>query len=62
VLGLVVLAILIAVVLVIGPIGWAVLIFGLPIWALGTSWFLFRDATHSNEGAAVAAARPISNM
>ena len=36
------LAILIAVVLVIGPIGWAALIFGIPIWTLGTVWFLFR--------------------
>jgi hypothetical protein len=29
-------SILIAVVLVIGPIGWAALIFGTPIWLLGT--------------------------
>lgn len=35
-------AVLIAVVLVIGPIGWAALIFGVPIWTLGTTWFLLR--------------------
>jgi hypothetical protein len=35
-------AILIAIVLVIGPIGWAALIFGVPIWTLGTTWFLLR--------------------
>jgi hypothetical protein len=34
--------ILLAVVLVIGPIGWAGLIFGLPLWTLGTTWFLLR--------------------
>jgi hypothetical protein len=33
---------LLAVVLVIGPIGWAGLIFGLPVWVLGTTFFLVR--------------------
>lgn len=33
---------LLAVILVIGPIGWAALIFGLPIWVLGTTFFLAR--------------------
>jgi hypothetical protein len=33
---------LIAVVLWIGPIGWAALIFGTPIWVLGTTLLLFR--------------------
>jgi hypothetical protein len=33
---------LIAVVLVIGPIGWAGLIFGLPVWILVTTFFLVR--------------------
>ena len=33
---------LLAVVLVIGPIGWAALIFGLPLWVLGTTFFLSR--------------------
>ena len=33
---------LIALILVIGPIGWAALIFGLPIWVLGTTFFLVR--------------------
>jgi hypothetical protein len=37
-----VVAIVIAVVLVIGPIGWAALIFAMPLWLLGTSWLLFR--------------------
>lgn len=30
----------IAIVLVVGPIGWAAVIFGLPIWTLGTSLFV----------------------
>jgi type IV secretory pathway TrbD component len=33
-------SVLVAVVLVIGPIGWAALIFGLPVWTLGTSLFV----------------------
>lgn len=33
---------LLAVVLVIGPIGWAGLIFGLPVWTLVTTFFLVR--------------------
>ena len=33
---------LLAIVLVIGPIGWAGLIFGLPLWVLGTTFFLVR--------------------
>jgi hypothetical protein len=33
---------LLALVLVIGPIGWAGLIFGLPIWILGTTLFLVK--------------------
>lgn len=33
-------SVLIAVVLVIGPIGWAALIFGLPVWTIGTALFL----------------------
>jgi hypothetical protein len=31
---------LVAVVLAIGPIGWAALIFGLPVWTLGTALFV----------------------
>lgn len=31
-----------ALILLIGPIGWAALIFGLPLWVLGTTWFLAR--------------------
>jgi hypothetical protein len=38
-----VLMVLVAVVLVIGPIGWAGLIFGLPVWTLGTSVMLLRS-------------------
>ncbi len=37
------LMLLVAVVLVIGPIGWAGLIFGTPIWILGTTAMLFRS-------------------
>ena len=33
-----------AVVLAIGPIGWAGLIFGLPVWVLVTTFFLVRRA------------------
>ena len=35
---------LLALVLVIGPIGWAGLIFGLPLWVLGTTFFLTRGS------------------
>ena len=31
-----------AVILLIGPIGWAGLIFGLPLWIIGTTVFLVR--------------------
>ena len=42
-----------ALVLVIGPIGWAALIFGLPVWVLGTTFFLARrSATAIAEPAA----------
>lgn len=34
---------LLALILVIGPIGWAALIFGLPLWILGTTFFLVRQ-------------------
>ena len=44
-------AIVIAIVLVIGPIGWAGLIFGLPIWTLGTSWLLVRGPAPVQAGA-----------
>jgi hypothetical protein len=33
-------SVLLAIVLVIGPIGWAALIFGLPLWTIGTALFL----------------------
>jgi hypothetical protein len=36
---------LLAVVLLIGPIGWAGLIFGLPVWVLVTTFFLVRRET-----------------
>jgi hypothetical protein len=45
-------SIVLAVLLVIGPIGWAALIFGLPLWTLGTTWFLLR---RDRAGAPVAA-------
>src|SRR5262249_49331510 len=35
---------LLAVVLVIGPIGWAALLFGLPLWTLGTTVLLARGS------------------
>jgi len=48
-------AVLIAIVLVIGPIGWAALIFGLPIWTLGTTWLLVRPQREQAPLAAVPA-------
>ena len=47
--------ILIAVVLVIGPIGWAALIFGTPVWILGTGLIVGAPA-RSPRGAMAAAA------
>lgn len=44
---------LVALILLIGPIGWAALIFGLPLWILGTTFFLVRQ-----EGPAVAPREP----
>jgi hypothetical protein len=49
------LAILIAIVLVIGPIGWAALIFGTPIWTLGTTFLLLRP---ERRGQSIPAASP----
>ena len=46
---------LFAVILVIGPIGWAALIFGLPIWVLGTTFFLTRRSE-------TAAAEPVTAL
>jgi predicted PurR-regulated permease PerM len=47
---------LLAVVLLIGPIGWIGLIFGLPIWTLGTSLFiLLRSPERARQAAAAAA-------
>lgn len=46
------LAVVIAVVLVIGPIGWAALIFGTPIWILGTTFFLLRPDPHTRAAGA----------
>jgi len=37
-----------ALVLIIGPIGWAALIFGTPIWVLGTTFFLLRRPERMN--------------
>jgi type IV secretory pathway TrbD component len=49
-------AVLIAIVLVIGPIGWAALIFGTPLWILGTTWLLLRpeQAPATRQEAAIA--------
>jgi hypothetical protein len=41
----------IAVVLLIGPIGWAALIFGLPIWTLGTAVLVFRGPKQARAAA-----------
>ena len=45
------LMILVAIVLVIGPIGWAALIFATPIWVLGTTAMLLRSRTTRTEAA-----------
>jgi hypothetical protein len=45
-----------AVVLVVGPIGWAALIFGLPIWTLGTSLFVLLRSPERVRGTAAAIA------
>jgi hypothetical protein len=44
-----------AIVLVIGPIGWIALIFGLPIWTLGTSLFVLLGSRERMRSAAAAA-------
>jgi hypothetical protein len=46
---------LVAVVLVIGPIGWAGLIFGVPIWTLGTSLFVLLRSPERMRAAAATA-------
>ncbi len=46
---------LVAVVLAIGPIGWAALIFGLPVWTLGTSLFVLLHRPVRATAAAAAA-------
>ena len=46
---------LVAVVLVIGPIGWLGLIFGVPIWTLGTSLFVLLGSRARMRAAAAAA-------
>ena len=38
------LSLIIGIVLLIGPIGWAALIFAFPIWILITSWVLWKPA------------------
>jgi hypothetical protein len=47
---------LVAIVLAIGPIGWAGLIFGVPIWALGTSLFVLLRSPERMRVAAAATA------
>jgi hypothetical protein len=46
---------IVAVVLVIGPIGWAAVIFAVPIWTLGTTFMLMRGTGDSARVAAAAA-------
>lgn len=49
------LLVLVAVVLVIGPIGWAAVIFATPIWTLVTAWMLMRSNSRRVEIASAAA-------
>jgi type IV secretory pathway TrbD component len=46
---------LVAVVLIVGPIGWIGLIFGLPIWTLGTSLFVLLGSRERMQTAAATA-------
>jgi type IV secretory pathway TrbD component len=46
---------LLVIVLVVGPIGWLGLIFGLPIWTLGTSLFVLLGSRQQMQAAAAAA-------
>ncbi|HEY1565031.1 MAG TPA: hypothetical protein VGF72_10135 [Gaiellaceae bacterium] len=46
---------LVVVVLIVGPIGWIGLIFGLPIWTLGTSLFVLLHSPERMRSAAAAA-------
>jgi hypothetical protein len=46
---------LVAVVLIVGPIGWLGLIFGLPLWTLGTSLFVLLGSGTPVRAAAVTA-------
>jgi hypothetical protein len=50
-----VLMVIVAVVLVIGPIGWAAVVFATPIWTLATSWMLLRPRARQPELAPAAA-------
>lgn len=46
---------LVAVVLIVGPVGWLGLIFGLPLWTLGTSLFVLLRSPERMRAAAAAA-------
>jgi hypothetical protein len=46
---------IVAGVLVIGPIGWAAVIFATPIWTLATTWLLMRPRVSGPEVAPAAA-------
>ena len=48
-------AAVVAVVLVVGPIGWLGLIFGVPLWTLGTSLFVLLRSPERMQTAAAAA-------
>jgi hypothetical protein len=45
----------VAIVLVVGPVGWAAVIFGLPLWTLGTSLFVLLGSSERMRTAAAAA-------
>ena len=46
---------LVAIVLIVGPLGWIGLIFGMPLWLLGTSLFLLLGSRERMRSAAAAA-------
>jgi hypothetical protein len=54
------LAVVLAVLAVIPPVGWAVLALGLPIWTLIASWLVFRKQRGAPSGTVAAGSTPVS--
>jgi hypothetical protein len=54
------LALVLAVLAVIPPVGWAVLALGLPIWTLIASWLVFARQRGAPAGTVAAGSTPVS--